>query len=182
MSPGPLPLPLPPREIYGTNRIFRSVPVTKPYTPHTASHTMGEEPLKHALGVIRHLDTANYARGNEECVPVLQGIMAWNIVMEEEDEQVKPENQGNFSKEAVLERKVYKEYMQRRSHAAAIICGSCVSAGKLYIKGMSDPVKVWKEVEVRMNGAASLIGRMTLFRKFRAPRPTTGNLHSTRRI
>jgi len=134
----------------------------------------GEEPFKHTLGVINLLNMTNYATWKEDCIQVLQGIMAWDIVMEVEAEPDEPEDHENFAKEAVLQRKAYKDYLQRKSQATAIIYGSCSSAVKVYIKGMRDPVKMWKELEDRTNGAISSVGRMTLFRKFTALRPTAG--------
>jgi len=134
----------------------------------------GEEPFKHTLGVINLLNMANYATWKEDCIQVLQGIMAWDIVMEVEAEPDEPEDHENFAKEAVLQRKAYKDYLQRKSQATAIIYGSCSSTVKVYIKGMRDPVKMWKELEDRTNGAISSVGHMTLFLKFTALRPTAG--------
>jgi len=116
----------------------------------------------------------NYATWKEDCIQVLQGIMAWDIVMEVEAEPDELEDNKNFAKEAVLQRKAYKDYLQRKSQVTAFIYGSCSSAVKVYIKGMRNPVKMWKELEDRTNGAISSVGRMTLFRKFTAFRPTTG--------
>jgi hypothetical protein len=134
----------------------------------------GEEPFKHSLGVINLLTMTNYATWKEDCIQILLGIMAWDIVMEVEAEPDEPEDQDSFAKEAVLERKAYKNYLQRKSQATAIIYGSCSSSVKVYVKGMRDPVKMWKELEVRANGANSSVGRMTLFRKFIALRPIPG--------
>ena len=113
----------------------------------------GEEPFKHTLGVINLLNMTNYATWKEDCIQVLQGIMAWDIVMEVEAEPHEPEDHENFAKEAVLQRKAYKDYLQRKSQATTIIYDSCSSAVKVYIKGMRDPVKMWKELEDTTNGA-----------------------------
>jgi hypothetical protein len=134
----------------------------------------GEEPFKHSLGVINLLNMTNYATWKEDCIQVLQGIPAWDIVMEVEAEPDEPEDYESFAKEAVLERKEYKDYLQCKSQATAIIYGSCSSSVKVYIKRMRDPVKMWKELEVRVNGANFSVGRMTLFRKFSVLRPVAG--------
>jgi len=127
---------------------------------------MSEESFKHPLGNIRRLDRTNYAVWKEDCMKVLQGIMASDIVMEREEE---PEDLGrpnNFTRNTVLAQKAYKAYEQRKLQALAIIYGSCTNAVKVYIKGMDDPVEAWKELEARTNTANSSDGRMLFFRKF----------------
>jgi len=62
----------------------------------------GEEPFKHTLGVISLLNMTNYATWKEDYIQVLQGIMAWDIVMEVEAEPDEPEDHENLAKEAVL--------------------------------------------------------------------------------
>jgi len=134
---------------------------------------MSEESLKHPLGNIRLLDRTNYAVWKENHMKVLQGIMAWNIVMEKEEEQEDPGRPNDFTRN-ILARKAYKDYKQQKLQALAIIYGSCTNAVKVYIKGMDDPVQAWKELEACTNTANSSVGRMSLFRKFSTLRPTPG--------
>jgi hypothetical protein len=135
---------------------------------------MSEESFKHPLGNIRLLDRTNYAVWKEDCMKVLQGIMAWDIVMEREEEPEDPGRPNDFSRNVVLARKAYKDYKQRKLQALAIIYGSCTNAIKVHIKGMDDPIEAWKELEARTNTANSSVGRMALFRKFSTLRPTPG--------
>jgi len=135
---------------------------------------MSDETFKHPLGNVRLLDRTNYAVWKEDCMKVLQGIMAWDIVMEREEELEDPGRPNDFTRPLVLARKAYKDYKQRKLQAVAIIYGSCTNAVKVYIKGMEDPVQMWKELEARTNTANSLVGRMSLFRKFSTLRPTPG--------
>jgi len=136
--------------------------------------TISEESFKHPLGNIRLLNRTNYAVWKEDCMKVLQGIMDWDIVMEREEEPEDPERPDDFTRNAVLEQKAYKDYKQRKLQALAIIYGSCTNAVKVYIKGMDDPVEAWKELEARTNTANSSVGRMSLFRKFSTLHPTPG--------
>ena len=102
---------------------------------------MSKETFKHTLGKVRRLlDHTNYAVWKEDCMKVLQGIMAWDIVMEREEEPEVPGRPNNFTRPLVLARKAYKDYKQRKLQAVAIIYGSCTNAVKVYIKGMEDPV------------------------------------------
>jgi len=105
---------------------------------------------------------------------VLQGIMAWDIVMEKEEEPEDPGRPNDFTRNTVLARKAYMDYKQWKLQALAIIYGSCTNAVKVYIKGMDDPVQAWKELEAHTNTANSSVGRMSLFRKFSTLRPTPG--------
>ena len=105
---------------------------------------MSEESFKHALGNIRLLDRTNYAVWKEDCMKVIQGIMAWDIVMEREEQPEDPERPNDFSRNLVLARKAYKDDKQRKLQALAIIYGSCTNAVKVYVKGMDDPVEMWK--------------------------------------
>ena len=135
---------------------------------------MSDETFKHPLGNVRLLDRTNYAVWKEDCMKVLQGIMAWDIVMEREEEPEDPGRPNDFTRPLVLARKAFKDYRQRKLQAVAIIYGSCTNAVKVYIKGMEDPVQMWKELEARTNTANSSVGRMSLFRKFSTLRPTPG--------
>jgi len=135
---------------------------------------MSEKTFKHPLGNVRLLDRTNYAVWKEDCLKVLQGIMAWDIVMEREEEPEDPGRPNDFTRPLVLARKAYKDYKQRKLQAVAIIYGSCTNAVKVYIKGMEDPVQIWKELEACTNTANSSVGRMSLFRKFSTLRPTPG--------
>ena len=135
---------------------------------------MSDETFKHPLGNIHLLDRTNYAVWKEDIMKVLQGIMVGDIVMEREDEPQDPERPNDFTMALVQARKAYKDYKQRKLQALAIIYGSCSNAVKLYIKGMEDPVQMWKELEARTNTANSSVGRMSLIRKFSTLRPTPG--------
>ena len=135
---------------------------------------MSDEMFKHPLGNIRLLDRSNYAVWIEDCMKVLLGIMAWDIVMEKEEEPEDPERPNDFTRPLILARKAYKDYKQRKLQAVAIIYGSCTNAVKVYIKGMEDHVQMWKELEAHTNTANSSVGRMSLFRKFSTLRPTPG--------
>jgi len=135
---------------------------------------ISEESFKHPLGNIRLLDRTNYAVWKEDCMKVLQGIMAWDMVMEKEEEPEDPGRSNDFTRNTVLKRKAYKDHKQWKLQALAIIYGSCTNAVKVYIKGMDDPVEAWKELEVHTNTANSSVGRMSLFRKFTTLCPTPG--------
>jgi len=105
---------------------------------------------------------------------VLQGIMAWDIVMEKEEEPKEPGRPNDFTRSTVLAQKAYMDYKQWKLQTLAIIYSSCTNGVKVYIKGMGDPVQEWKELEARTNTANSSVGRMSLFRKFSTLRPTPG--------
>jgi len=105
---------------------------------------------------------------------VVQGIMAWDIVMEKDEEPEDPGRPNDFTRNTVLARKAYKDHKQWKLQALAIIYGSCTNEVKVYIKGVDDPVEAWKELEARTNTANSSIGRMSLFQKFSTLRPTPG--------
>jgi len=51
---------------------------------------MSEESFKHPLGNISLLNRTNYAVWKEDCLMVLQRLMAWDIVMEKEEELEDP--------------------------------------------------------------------------------------------
>jgi len=135
---------------------------------------MSDESFKHPLGNIRLLDRTNYALWKEDCMKVLQGIMAWDIMMEREEEPEDPGRPNDFTPNIVLARKAYKDHKQRKLQALAIIYGYCTNAIKVHIKGIDDPIKAWKELKARTNTANSSVGRMALFRKFSTLRPTPG--------
>jgi len=86
--------------------------------------------------------------------------MAWDIVMEKEEEPEDPGRPNDFTRNTVLVRKAYKDHKQRKLQALAIIYGSCTNAVKVYTTGMDDPVEAWKQLEARTNTANSSIGRM----------------------
>jgi len=137
---------------------------------------MSEAIFKHPLGNVRLLDRTNYAVWKEDCMKVLQGIMAWDIMMEREEEPEDPGRPNDFTRLLVLARKTYKDYKQQKFQAVAIIYGSCTNAVKVYIKGMEDPVQMWKELEARTNTANSSVGRISLLWKFSTLCPTPGQL------
>jgi len=98
--------------------------------------------------------------------------MAWDIVMEREEEPEDPGRPNDFTRPLVLARKVYKDYKQWKLQAVAIIYGFYTNAVKVYIKGMEYPIQMWKELEARTNTANSSVARMSLFWKFSTLRPT----------
>jgi len=102
---------------------------------------MSEESFKHRLGNIHLLDRTNYAVWKEDCMKVLQGIMAWDFVMEKEEEPEDLRRPNDFTRNTVLAWKVYKDYKQGKLLALAIIYGSCTNAVKVHIKGMDDPIQ-----------------------------------------
>ena len=134
---------------------------------------MTDETFKHPQRDVYLLDRTNYAVWEEDCMKVLQGIMAWDIVMEREEPE-DPGRPNDFTRPLVLARKAYKDYKQRKLQAVAIIYGSCTNAVKVHIEGMEDAVQMWKELEAPTNTANSSVGRMSLFRKFSTLRPTPG--------
>jgi hypothetical protein len=132
---------------------------------------MSEKPYKHALGKINLLEATNYANWKRECERILQAVMAWKIVVEEEEE---PNNPVGYSAAAVAERAAYRDYAQRQAQAAAIIYGSCGATARAHIDETSDPAEMWRTLGARMDGANNTVGRMTLCRKFSSLRPTAG--------
>jgi len=132
---------------------------------------MSEKPYKHALGKINLLEATNYATWKQECKRILEAVMAWNIVIGEEEE---PNNPVGYSAAAVAERAAYRDYAQRRAQAAAIIYGSSCATARAHIDNTSDPAEMWTVLGARMDGANNTVGRMTLYRAFSALRPTPG--------
>lgn len=132
---------------------------------------MTEKPYKHPLGVVDLLEATNYATWKRNCGRILEGIMAWAIVVGEEQE---PNNPVGFAAAAVAERAVYNDYIQRRAQAAAIIYGSCSLNVKVHLDEVSNPAEMWTILAARMDAANTAVGRMTLFRKFHALRPIAG--------
>jgi uncharacterized membrane protein YgcG len=132
---------------------------------------MSEKPYKHALGVIELLQSTNYANWKRSCRRILEGIRAWTIVVGEE---LVPNNPVGFAAAAVAERAVYIDYMNRRAQAAAIISGSCSNMVQVYLEEISNPAEMWTILAARMDTAGTVVGRMTLLRKFHSLRPTAG--------
>jgi hypothetical protein len=132
---------------------------------------MSEKPYKHALGVIELLNATNYAIWKRQCGRVLKGIRAWNIVLGEEQQ---PNNPAGFTSAAVAERSIYNDYVQRREQASAIICGSCCNEVQIHVEEIDDPAEMWTVLAARMDAAGTVVGRMTILRKFHALRPIAG--------
>jgi len=132
---------------------------------------MSEKPFKHALGKINLLEVTNYANWKRECERILQAVMAWTIVVGEEEE---PNNPVGYSAAAVAERAAYRDYAQRKAQAAAIIFGSCGVTARAHIDETSDPAEMWTTLAARMDGANNSVGRMTLYRTFSSLRPIAG--------
>jgi len=93
-------------------------------------------------------------------------------MMEREEEPEDPGRPNDFSRNLVLAWKTYKDYKQQISQVLAIIYRSYTNAVKVYIIGMDDPVKMWKELEAPTNTANSSVRRMLLFWKFSTLCPT----------
>jgi hypothetical protein len=132
---------------------------------------MSEKPYKHTLGTINLLDATNYATWKRDCRRILEGVMAWEIVVGGEQQ---PNNPVGFISVVVAERAVYKDYMQRRAQAAAIIYGSCSTNARVHLEGITNPAEMWTALAARMDGANNAVGRMTLCIKFNSLRPTAG--------
>jgi len=67
---------------------------------------ISEESFKHLLGNICLLNRTNYTVWKEDYIKVLQGIKAWDIVMEREVEQEDLERPKDFTRNTVLAQKV----------------------------------------------------------------------------
>jgi hypothetical protein len=132
---------------------------------------MTSKPFKHPLGTIELLESTNYATWKRQCSGVLKGIKAWRIVLGEEQQ---PNNPVGFTSPAVAERAVYNDYMTRRDQASAIISGSCCNKVQVYVEEIDDPAEMWTVLATRMDAAGTVVGRMTLRRKFHALRPVAG--------
>jgi len=132
---------------------------------------MSEKPYKHALGKINLLEATNYTTWKQECKRILESVMAWNIVIGEEEE---PNNPVGYSAAAVAERAAYRDYTQRRAQAAAIIYGSTGVTARAHINNTSDPAEMWTVLGARMDGANNTVSRMTLCRTFSSLCPTPG--------
>jgi len=100
---------------------------------------MSEKPYKHALGKINLLEATNYATCKQECKRILEAVMAWTIVIGEEEE---PNNQVGHYEAAVAERTAYRDYAQHRAQAAAIIYGSCGATARAHIDITSNPAEM----------------------------------------
>jgi hypothetical protein len=132
---------------------------------------MTSKPYKHALGTIELLEGTNYATWKRQCGRVLKGIKAWKIVLGEEQP---PNNPVGFAAAAVAERAVYDNYTTRRDQASAIICGSCSNEVQIQIEEIDDPAEMWTTIAKKMDATSTVVGRMTLRRKFHALRPVAG--------
>lgn len=137
---------------------------------------MASKPFKHALGTIELLEGTNYATWKRQCGRVLKGIKAWKIVLGEEQP---PNNPIGFAAAAVAERAVYNDYCTRRDQASAIISGSCCNDVQIEIEAIDDPAEMWTAIARKMDETSTVVGRMTLLRKFHALRPVVGEPIST---
>jgi hypothetical protein len=137
---------------------------------------MTSKPYKHALGTIEILEGANYATWKRQCARVLKGIKAWNIVLGEEQP---PNNPVGYNAAAVAERAVYDGYMTRRDQASAIISGSCCNEVQIQIEDIDDPAEMWTMIATKRDATSTIVGRMTLLRKFHALRPVAGESIAT---
>jgi hypothetical protein len=132
---------------------------------------MTSKPYKHALGTIELLESTNYATWKRQCGRVLKGIKAWQIVLGEEQP---PNNPVGFGAAAVAEQAVYSDYTTRRDQASAIISGSCCNEVQIQIEEIDDPAEMWTTIARKMDATSTVVGRMTLLRKFHALRPVAG--------
>jgi hypothetical protein len=137
---------------------------------------MTSKPYKHALGTIELLEGTNYATWKRQCGRVLKGIKAWQIVLGEEQP---PNNPVGFAAAAVAERAIYTDYTTRRDQASAIICGSCCNEVQIQIEEIDNPAEMWTTIARKMDATSTVVGRMTLLRKFHALRPVAGESINT---
>jgi hypothetical protein len=98
-------------------------------------------------------------------------MRAWTIVVGEE---LVPNNPVGFAATAVAERDIYIDYMNRREQAPAIISRSCSNMVQVYLEEISNPAEMWTILAARMDTAGTVVGRITLLRKFHSLGPTTG--------
>jgi len=132
---------------------------------------MTSKPYKHALGTIEILEGANYATWKRQCGRILKGIKAWKIVLGEEPVTNNP---AGFAAAAVAKRAVYDSYTTRRDQASAIISGFCCNEVQIQVEEIDDPAKMWTAIARKMDATSTVVGRMTLLRKFHALRPIEG--------
>jgi len=118
----------------------------------------------------------NYATWKRQCVRILKGIKAWEIVLGEEQP---PNNPVGFAAAAVAKRAIYDGYIIRHDQASAIISGSCCNEVQIEIEEIGDPAEMWAAIPRKMDVTSTVVGRMTLFRKFHALRPVAGEPIST---
>jgi hypothetical protein len=137
---------------------------------------MTSKPYKHALGTIELLEGTNYATWKRQCGRVLKGIKAWRIVLGEERP---PNNPVGFTAAAIAERALYTDYTTRRDQASAIISGSCCNEVQIQIEEIDDPAEMWTTIARKMDATSTVVGRMTLLRKFHALRPVAGEQIAT---
>jgi len=121
---------------------------------------MTSKPYKHRLGSIELLEGTNYAIWKRQCVRILKGIKAWNIVLGEEQP---PNNPVAFAAAAIAERAVYDSYITRRDEASAIISGCCCNEVQIEIEEIDDPVEMWAAIARKVDATSTVVGRMTLF-------------------
>jgi len=95
---------------------------------------MSEESFKYLLGNVYLLNRNNYTVWKEDSMKVLQGIVAWDTMMEREEELEDPGRPNDFTRNAVLARKAYKNYQQWKLQAVAIIYRFHTNTVKVYIK------------------------------------------------
>jgi len=126
---------------------------------------MASKLFKHVLGTIELLEGTNYATWKRQCGRVLKGIKAWKIVLGEEQP---PNNPIGFAAAAVAERSVYNDYCTRHDQASAIISGSCCKDVQIKIEAIDDPAEMWTAIAREMDETSTLVGQMTLLRKFHA--------------
>jgi len=121
---------------------------------------MTSKPYKHRLGSIELLEGTNYATWKRQCVCILKGLKAWNIVLGEEQP---PNNPVGFATAAVAERAVYDSYITRCDEASAIISGSCCNEVQIEIDEINYPVEMWAAIARKMDATSTVVGRMSLF-------------------
>jgi len=121
---------------------------------------MTSKPYKHRLGSIELLEGTNYATWKRQCVCILKGLKAWNIVLGEEQP---PNNPVGFATAAVAERAVYDSYITRCDEASAIISGSYCNEVQIEIDEINYPVEMWAAIARKMDATSTVVGRMSLF-------------------
>jgi len=115
---------------------------------------MTSKPYKHRLGSIELLEDTNYATWKRQCVRILKGIKAWNIVLGEEQP---PNNPVGFVAVAVAERAVYDSYITRCNEASTIISGSCCNDIQIVIEEIDDPMEMWTAIARKMDATSAVV-------------------------
>jgi hypothetical protein len=80
---------------------------------------------------------------------------------------------------AVAERAVYSDYTTRRDQASTIISGSCCNEVQIQIEEIDDPAEMWTTIARKIDATSTVVGRITLLRKFHTFRLVAGESINT---